>query len=96
MIIFTHFGCVKRLKLVKEKSSESGLKVDDPFGSAKQARFSNAKCLLLAESAGHSRYIVGMYHRIRTHDGYFPNTFRPIHTIFGLVLKNKVFCRKNK
>ena len=84
MIIFTHFGSVKRLK-VKDKSSEFGLKVDDPFGSAKQARFSNAKCLLLAESAGHSRYIVGMYHRIRTHDGYFPNSFRPIH----------FFCRKN-
>ena len=55
MIIFTHFGSVKRLELVKEKSSEFGLKIDGPFGSAKQARFSNAKCLLLAESAGHRR-----------------------------------------
>ena len=38
MIIFTRFESVKSLKLVNEKSSEFGLKIDVPFGSAKQAK----------------------------------------------------------
>ena len=38
MIIFTHFESVKRSKFVNEKSFEFGLKIDVPFGSAKQAK----------------------------------------------------------
>lgn len=50
-----YFHSFWKCQEVKEKSSEFGLKINDPFGSAKQTRFSNAKCLLLDESAGHSR-----------------------------------------
>ena len=37
-------------------------------------------------------------HRLRTHDDYFPILFGQYHIwdIFGLVLKSKVICRKNK
>ena len=43
----------------------------------------------------HIEYIVNQ--RLRTHDGYFPNSYGQYHIwdIFGLGLKSKVFCRKN-